>query len=138
MNLLNTTKVSIILTVVTSVSYVFSAEYKLEDHRLAEYEISSLCTSVEVGDQGDQPPEPPGPANVGVPQQEPTREKCDQGDQLPKPPTPLKEPSSEEPKVPAGSKDLQIEVDEVKGLVVRTGEYDRECEACNHLFSSNM
>ena len=30
----------------------FSAEYKLVDHRLAEYEISSLGTSVEVGDQG--------------------------------------------------------------------------------------
>ena len=35
----------------------FSAEYKLEDHRLAEHEISSLGSSVEVGDQGDQPPE---------------------------------------------------------------------------------
>ena len=50
-----------------------------------------------------------------------------------KPPTPLKEPSSKEPKVPAGSKDPQVEVDEV-----RTEEYDRECEACNHFLSSNM
>ena len=62
----------------------FSAEYKLEDHRLAEHKISSLGTSVEVGDQGSQPPELPGPGNVGVPQQEPTREKRNQGDQLPK------------------------------------------------------
>ena len=89
----------------------FSAEYKLEDHRLAKHEISSLGTSVEVGDQGDQ---------------------------LPKLPTPLKEPSSKEPKVLAGSKDPQVEVDEVKGSEVRTGEYDRECEACSHFFSSNM
>ena len=116
----------------------FSAEYKLEDHRLAEHEISSLGTSVEVGDQGDQPPELPGPGNIGVPQQEPTREKHDQDDQPPKLPTPLKELSSKEPKVPAGSKDSQVEVDEVKGLEVQTGEYDRECEACNHFLSSNM
>ena len=93
----------------------FSAEYKLEDHRLAEHEISSLGTSVEVGNQGDQLP---GPENIGAPQQEPTREECDQGDQPPKPPTPLKEPSSEEPKVPAGSQDPQVEVDEVKGSEV--------------------
>ena len=116
----------------------FSAEYKLEDHRLAEHEISSRGTSVEVGNQGDQPPEPPEPGDVGVPQQEPTRENSDQGDWLPKLPTPLKEPSSKEPKVPAGSRDPQVEVDDVKGLEVRTGEYDRECEACNHVFSSNM
>ena len=96
----------------------FSAEYKLEDHRLAKHEISSLSTSVEVGNQGDQPPELPGPGNIGVLQQEPTREKCDQGNQLLKPPTPLKEPSSKEPKVLAGSKDPQVEVDEVKGLEV--------------------
>ena len=70
------------------------------------------------GDQGDQPPEPPGPENIGAPQQEPTREECDQGDQLLKLPTPLKEPSSEEPKVLAGSQDPQVEVDEVKGSEV--------------------
>ena len=116
----------------------FSAEYKLEDHRLAEHEISSLGTSVEVGNQGDQPPELPGPENVGAPQQEPNREERDQGDQPPKLPTPLKEPSSKEPKVLAGSQDPQVEIDEVKGSEVRTGEYDRECEACNHFFSSNM
>ena len=113
----------------------FSAEYKLEDHRLAEHEISSLGTSVDVGDQGDQPPEP---GDVGIPHQEPSREKGNQGDQPPKPPIPLKEPSSKEPKVPAGSKNPQVEVDEVQGSEVRTGEYDRECEACNHFFSSNM
>ena len=115
----------------------FSAEYKLEDHRLAEHKISSLGTSVEVGNQGNQPPEPPGPGNIGAPQQEPTREEHDQGDQPPKLPTPLKEPSSEEPKVLAGSQDPQVEVDEVKGSEVRTGEYNIECEACNHFFSSN-
>ena len=65
-------------------------------------------------------------------------QKGDQGDQPPKPPTPLKEPSSKEPKVLAGSKDPQVEVDEVKGSEVQTEEYDRECEACNHFFSSNM
>ena len=111
----------------------FSAEYKLEDHRLAEHEISSLGTSVEVGDQGDQLPEQPEPGDIGIPHQEPTREKGDQGDQPPKLPTPLKEP-----KVPAGSKDPQVKVDKVKGSEVRTGEYDRECEACNHFFSSNI
>ena len=93
---------------------------------------------MDVGDQGDQPPEPPEPGDIGIPQQEPSREKGDQGDQLPKLPTPLKEPSSKEPKVPAGSKDPQVEVDEVKGSEVRTEEYDRECEACNHFFSSNI
>ena len=106
----------------------FSAEYKLVDHRLAKHKISSLGTSVEVGDQGNQPPELPGLENIGAPQQQPTREE----------PTPLKEPSSEEPKVPAGSLDPQVEVDEVKGSEVQTGEYNRECEACNHFFSSNM
>ena len=88
-----------------------------------------------MGNQGDQLSEPPEPGDVGIPQQEQTRE---QGDQLPKLPTPLKKPSSKEPKVPAGSKDPQVEVDEVKGLEVRKGEYDRECEACNHFFSTNM
>ena len=115
----------------------FSAEDKLEDHRLADHKISSLGTSVEVGDQGDQPPGPPGPENFEAPQQEPTREERDHGDQLLKPRTPLKEPSSEEPKVLAGSQDPQVEVDEVKGSEVQTGEYNRECEACNLFFSSN-
>ena len=96
----------------------FSAEYKLKDHRLAKHESSSLGTSVEVGDQGDQLSEHQEPGDVGIPHQEPTREKGDKGDQLPKPPTPLKEPSSKEPKVPAGSKDPQVEVDKVKGSEV--------------------
>ena len=116
----------------------FSAEYKLEDHRLAKHEISSLGTSVEVGDQGDQPPEPGEPGDIGIPHQELTRDKGDLGDQPLKPPTPLKATSSKEPKVLAGSKDPLGEVDEVKGSEVRTGEYDRKCEACNHFFSSNM
>ena len=73
---------------------------------------------MDVGDQCDQPPELPEPGDVGIPQQEPSREKGNQGDQLPKLPTPLKEPSSKEPKVPAGSKDPQVEVDEIKGLEV--------------------
>ena len=132
---------SIAPTVVTSAFYVFLQSTKLEDHRLAKHKISSLGTSVDVGDQGDQPPEPPEPqepGDVGIPQQEPSREKRDQGNQPLKPPTPLKEPSSKEPKVPAGSKDPKVEVDEVKGSEVRTEEYDRECEACNHFFSGNI
>ena len=96
----------------------FSAEYKLEDHRLAEHKISSLGTSVDVGDQGDQPPELPEPRDIGTPQEGPSREKGNQSDQPSKPLTPLKEPSSKEPKVLAGSKDPQVEVDEVKGLEV--------------------
>ena len=116
----------------------FSAEYKLVDHRQAMHKTSSLGTSVEVGNQGNQPPELPEPENVGATQQEPTGEECNQGDQLPELPTTLKEPSSEEPKVLAGSQDPQVEVDEVKGLEVQTEEYNRECEACNHFFSSNM
>ena len=90
------------------------------------------------GDQGDQRPTGPVPGDFGIPLQEPSREKGDQGDQPPKPPTPLKEPRAKEYKVPAGSKDPQVEVDEVKGFEVRTEEYDRECEACNHFLSSNI
>ena len=93
---------------------------------------------MDVGDQGDQLPELPEPGDIGIPHQEPSREKGDQGNQPPKLPTPLKEPSSKEPKVLAGSKDPKVEVDEVKGSEVQTEEYDRECEACNHFFSSNM
>ena len=85
------------------------------DHRQAMHKISSLGTSVEVGDQGDQPPEPPEPENIGATQQESTREEHNQGDQPLELPAPLKEPSPEEPKVPAGSQDPQVEVDEVKG-----------------------
>ena len=96
----------------------FSAENKLEDHRLAEHEVCFLGTSIEVDDQGDQLPEPPEPGDIGIPQQEPTREKGDKSDQPPKPPTPLKEPSSKVSQVPAGSKDPQVEVDKVKGLEV--------------------
>ena len=102
----------------------FSAEYKLVEHRRAKHEISSLDTSVEVGNQGDQVLELPQPENIGATQQVPTREECDQNDQPPKLPTPLKEPTPEEPKVLAGSEDPQVEVDEVKGLEVPTEEYD--------------
>ena len=60
----------------------FSTEYKLVDHRWAEHEISSLGTSVEVGNQGNHALEPPETENVGATQQEqPTREECDQGHQ---------------------------------------------------------
>ena len=96
----------------------FSAEYKLVDHRWAEHEISSLGTSVEVGNQGDQALELPQPENIGATQQEPTREECDQGNQPLELPTPLEESRPEEPKVPAGSQDPQVEVDEVKGSEV--------------------
>ena len=88
------------------------------DHRQAMHKISSLGASVEAGNQGDQPPELPEPENVGATQQEPTGEERDQGDQLTEPPTPLKEPSLEEPKVPADSQDPQVEAYEVKGLEV--------------------
>ena len=109
------------------------------DHRQAEDEISSLGASVEAGDQGDQVLEPLQPENVGAAQQvEPTREERDQGDQVPEPPAPQEEPESREPEVPTGSKDHQVEVDEVKGSEVRTEEYDRECDACHRFFSSNM
>ena len=53
----------------------FSAEYKLEDHRRAKHEISSLGTSVDAGDQGDQPPAVPEPGDIGISLQEPSREK---------------------------------------------------------------
>ena len=89
------------------------------DHRLAEHEISSLGASVEVGDQGDQVLELLQPENVGATQQvEPTREEHDKGNQAPEPPAPQEEPESKEPKVPTGSKDPQVEVDEVKGSEV--------------------
>ena len=86
------------------------------DHRLAEHEISSLGTSLEAGNQGDQALELPQPENIGASQQvEPTAEERDQGDQVPELPTPQEKPRSEVPKVLAGSKDPQVEVDEVKG-----------------------
>ena len=89
------------------------------DHRLAEHEISSLGASVEMGDQGNQALELPQPENVGATQQvEQTRKECNQGNQVPELPTPQKEPRSKEPKVPTGSKDPQVEVDEVKGSEV--------------------
>ena len=98
----------------------FSAEYKLEDHRLTKHKISFLGTSADVGDQGNQFPELPEPGDIGIPQQGPSRGKGDRGNQPSKPPTPLKEPSSKEPKVPAGRKDPQVEVDKVKGSEVQT------------------
>ena len=113
--MLNTTKVSIALTVVTFASYDFLQSTNWRTTGLAEHEISSLGTSADVGNQGDQLPEPPEPGDIGTPQQGPSRGKGNQGDQPSKPPTPLKEPSSKGPKVLAGSKDPQVEVDEVKG-----------------------
>ena len=108
------------------------------DHRWAEHEISSLGTAVEVGDQGNQALEPPLPENIGATEQEPTREERNQGNQLLELPTPLQESRPEESKVPADSQDPQVEVDEVKDSEVQTEEYDREYEACNNFFSSNM
>ena len=90
---------------------------------------------MDVGDQGNQLPEP---RDVGIPQQEPSRKKGDQGDQPPNLPTPLRKPSSKGSKVPAGSKDPQVEIDKLKGSKVQTEDYDTECEACNHFFSSNI
>ena len=117
----------------------FSAEYKLVDHRLAEHEISSLGASVEASDQGDQALELLQPENVGATQQvEPTREGHDQGNQVPELPAPQEEPRSKEPEVSTGSKEPQVEVDKVKGSEVQTEEYDKECDACHHFFSSNM
>ena len=44
----------------------FSAEYKLLDHRCEEHKISSMGTSVELGNQGDQVPEPQQPEIIGT------------------------------------------------------------------------
>ena len=86
------------------------------DHRLAEHEISSLGASVEAGDQGDQALEPLQPENIGAAQQvDPTGEEHDQAPELA---APQEEPESRKPEVPKGSKDHQVEVDEVKGLEV--------------------
>ena len=80
----------------------FSAEYKLMDHRHEEHKISSLGTSVEVGDQGNRVPEPQQPENVGTAKLvEPTPEEHDPSDQMPGPP-PQEEPKSREPEVPTG------------------------------------
>ena len=77
----------------------FSAEYKLVDHRLAEHKISSLVTSVKVGNQGDQMPEPLQLEKIGATQQvEPTREEGKQGDQVPELPAHQEEPGSKEPR----------------------------------------
>ena len=104
-----------------------------------EHEISSLGASVEVGNQGDQMLELPQPENVGAAKLvEPTTEECDQGDQMLELPPPQEEPKSREPKVPTSSKDQQVEVDEVKGSEVQTEEFNRECDACHHFFSSNI
>ena len=89
------------------------------DHRLAKHEISSLGASVEAGNQDDQALEPLQPENVGTTQQvEPNREECNQGNQAPELPAPQEEPGSKEPEVLTGSKDPQVEVDEVKGSEV--------------------
>ena len=89
------------------------------DHRHAEHKISYLGASMEVGDEGDWMLEPPQPENVGAAQLvEPTTEDCDPGDQSLELPPPQEEPKSREPKVPAGSKDQHVEVDEVKGSEV--------------------
>ena len=109
------------------------------DYRLTEHEISCLCASVEAGDQGDQVLELLQPENVGAAQQvEPTREEHKQCNQVPEPSAPQEEPKSNEPEVHTSSNDPQVKVDEVKGSEVRTDEYNRECDAFHHFFSSNM
>ena len=89
------------------------------DHRREEHEISSLGTSVEVGNQGDQALDPQQPENVGAAKPvEPTPEVCDPSDQTPKP-LKQKEPKPKGPEVPTGGIGQQVEVDEVKGLEQR-------------------
>ena len=96
----------------------FSAEYKLMDHRCEEHEISSMGTSVEVGDQGDQVPEPQQLEPVGAAKLvEPTPEVHDLSDQLLEP-LAQKEPQTKEPEVPTGGIGQQVELDEVKGSEV--------------------
>ena len=86
------------------------------DHRQVEHKISSPGASVEVGDQGKWMLEPLQPENVGAAQPvEPTPEECEQGNQVPELPKPQEESKSREPEVPVGSKDQQVELDEVKG-----------------------
>ena len=115
----------------------FSAEYKLTDHRWEEHEISSMGTSVEVGNQGNQAPEPQQPEPVGAAKLvEPTPEVCEQGDQALEPQV-QEEPQTKETKVPPGGIGQQVELDEVKGSEVQTEEHNRECKACHHFFSSN-
>ena len=96
----------------------FSAEYKLTDHRCKEHEISSMGTSVEVGDQGDQVPEQqqPEPAGAAKPV-EPTPDVCDLSDQVLEL-LAQKEPKTMEPKVHTGGIGQQVELDEVKGSEV--------------------
>ena len=85
------------------------------DHRRVEHKSSSLGASVEVGNQGDEMLELPQRENIGTTTQaEPTTEEHHQGDQM----LELPQPKSREPKVPTGSQDQQVEVDEVKGSEV--------------------
>ena len=116
----------------------FSAEYKLIDHRCEEHKISSLGTSVEVGDQGDQALELQQPENVGATKLvEPTPEEHDRSDQTPGL-LPQEEPKSREPKVPKGGMSQQVEVDEVKSSEVQTQEHNQGYDSCHHFLSSNM
>ena len=96
------------------------------DHRCEEHEISSLGTSVEVGDQGDRALEPQQPENIGTAKPvEPMPEECNPSNQTPGLP-PQEEPMSRELQVPTGGMSQQVEVDEVKGSEVQTEEYNRE------------
>ena len=108
------------------------------DHRCEEHEISSLGTSVEVGDQGDWALEPQQSENIGTTKLvEPMPEECNLSNQTPGLP-PQEEPKSRKLQVPTGGMSQQVEVDEVKGSEVQTEEHNRECKVCNHFLSSNI
>ena len=93
----------------------FSAEYKLADHRCEEHEISSMGTSVEVGDQSDQVPEPQQQEPVGATKPvEPTPEVHNPSDQALEL-LAQKEPQTKETEVPPGGIGQQVELDEEKG-----------------------
>ena len=95
----------------------FSAEYKLQDHRHEEHEVSSNGTSVEAGDQGSQALEPQQPEDGGTTKPvEPTPGEQDLSNQVPG--LPMQEPKSREPMVSTGGTGQQLEVDEVKGSKV--------------------
>ena len=113
-SLLNTAKVSITLTVVTSVSYIFlqstswwtidelsmkSVPWVLQWKWASKVTRHWNCCNLKMLEL---------PNWWSQPERSVTKEL----------PAPQEEPKSREPKVPTGSKDHQVEVDEVKGSEV--------------------